>query len=72
MADDKGKKKVAVDGVEYIYDDLSDTAKQNIQNIQFVDAQLQQLNNELAVADTARMGYSTALTRELTKSDNEA
>ena len=32
-------------------DDLSDAAKAQVSNIQFVDAQLQQLNNELAISD---------------------
>ena len=30
-----------------------------------MDAQLQQLNNELAVSDTARIGYTNALKAEL-------
>ena len=61
------EKKVTVDDVEYNLDDLSDEARVQIFNIQFVDLQLQQLNNELAVSDTARIGYSSALKAELTK-----
>ena len=38
--------KITVDGVDYNVADLSDAAKQQIQNLQFVEAQLQQLNNE--------------------------
>ena len=38
------------DGTEYNLDDLSDNAKSQLSNIQFVDAQIQQLNNEWAVA----------------------
>ena len=34
-------------------------------NLQFVDNQLMQLNNEWAVADTARIGYTNALKVEL-------
>ena len=41
--------------------------KAQIINIQFVDAQLQQLRNELAVSDTARIGYTNALKTELDK-----
>ena len=51
-------------------DDLSENAKAQILNIQFVDSQLQQLNNEWAVADTARIGYTNALKAELNKIDN--
>ena len=67
MAEDNNEQKVTVDGVEYKLDDVSDTAKAHIVNIQFVDLQLQQLNNELAVSDTARIGYTNALKGELAK-----
>ena len=67
MAKDKNAEKITIDGVEYNLDDLSDNAKAQLANIQFVDAQLQQLNNELAVSDTARIGYTNALNAELSK-----
>lgn len=56
---------VLIDDVEYNLSDLSDEAVSQIRNIQFVDAQIQQLHSEWAVADTARLGYSEALKREL-------
>jgi len=59
--------KITIDEVEYNLSDLSDNAKAQLSNIQFVDAQIQQLNNEWAVADTARMGYTNALKAELAK-----
>ena len=59
MAEDEISKKITIDDVEYNLDDLSDDAKAQLMNIQFVDAQLQQLNNELAVSDTARMDTQT-------------
>ena len=67
MAKKKDKQKVSINGTEYILDDLSDNAKAQLMNIQFVDAQIQQLNNEWAVADTARIGYTRALKSELEK-----
>ena len=67
MIEDTISQKITVDDVEYNLADLSDEAKTQILNIQFVDAQLQQLNNELAVSDTARIGYTNALKAELTK-----
>ena len=66
MADGTDQK-ITIDGVEYNLSDLSDNAKLQLANIQFVDAQIQQLNNEWAVADTARMGYTNALKAELAK-----
>ena len=59
--------KITIDDVEYNLNDLSDNAKAQLANIQFVDAQIQQLNNEWAVADTARMGYTNALKADLAK-----
>ena len=67
MAEKEDKQKVSIDGTEYVLDDLSDNAKAQLLNIQFVDAQIQQLNNEWAVADTARIGYTRALKSEREK-----
>ena len=66
MAEDTDQK-IKIDEVEYNLSDLSDNAKAQLANIQFVDAQIQQLNNEWAVADTARIGYTNALSAELEK-----
>ena len=43
MVEDTISQKITVDDVEYNLADLSDEAKTQILNIQFVDAQLQQL-----------------------------
>ena len=67
MAEDINTNKITIDDVEYKLDELSDSAKAQLANIQFVDAQLQQLNNEWAVSDTARIGYTNALKAELAK-----
>lgn len=56
--------KIAIDGKEYSVGDLPEQARAQIANIQFCDARIQQLQNEWAVADTARLGYSAALKRE--------
>lgn len=67
MAKKTPKQTVTIDGVEYKLDDLSDNAKKQLTNIQFVDFQLQQLRNELAVSDTARIAYTNALKNDLDK-----
>jgi len=69
MTAKKNSDTINIDGKDYSIDDLSETAKSQLGNIQFVDAQLQQLNNEWAVADTARIGYTNALKNELEKSE---
>lgn len=67
MAKKEDSQKVTVDEVEYSLNELSENAKSQILNIQFVDNQIQQFKNELAVADTARIGYTNALKKELSK-----
>ena len=67
MAEEEKLKTIEIDGQTYQLDDLSDEAKAQMINIQFVDNQIQQLQNELAVADTARIGYTNALKNEFVK-----
>ena len=64
--------KMTIDGKEYDTDTLSDQAKATIASLQFVDARIQQLRNELAIADTARIAYARALKRELEKVQRDA
>ena len=71
MSKKKKQDTINIDGKEYNLDELSDSAKTQLVNIQFVDAQLQQLNNELAVSDTARIGYTNALRSEVKTSSKE-
>ena len=59
---------ITVDGVEYNINEMSDAAKAQLSNSQFVDHQVRQLQNEWAISDTARLGYQAALKGELLKS----
>ena len=61
---------VTVDDKKYKVEDMSDQAKAQLSNIQFVDGQIQQLRNEWAISDTARLGYTAALKGELVKIDD--
>lgn len=67
MSKKKKEEKITIDGLEYLLSDLSDDAKTHLKSIQFVDEKIQQLNNELAVSDTARIGYTNALKIEAEK-----
>ena len=60
-------KTVTINGTDYKIDDLSDAVRAQLENILFCDQQIQQLKSEWAVADTARIGYSNALKKELAK-----
>ena len=57
--------KFTVDGVEYDVDSPSDAVKSHLNNIKFVDELILQKNNELQITQTAKIGYSRALKREL-------
>jgi hypothetical protein len=56
---------ITIDGTDYALSDLSEAARAQLQNIRFCDQQILQLQSEWAVADTARIGYTAALKREL-------
>jgi hypothetical protein len=58
---------VSIDGKDYVLDELSNEAKEQIASLQFVEQQIQQLQNEWAVSDTARIGYSNAIKKEVEK-----
>jgi len=57
--------KITVDGKDHDVQNLSPQAKAQLQNLRFCDLRLQQLQSEWAVADTARLAYSSALKREV-------
>ena len=58
---------ITIDGTDYELDSLSQTARETIASLQFVDEQIQQKQNEWAIADTARLAYSAAMKRDAQK-----
>ena len=52
---------IKIDGKDYNTDTLSDEAKAQLQNVQFVDQELARLNAQAAVMKTARIAYAKAL-----------
>ena len=71
MAKKTAEKKITIDEKEYLVSSLSENAVAQLTNIQFVDDQIQQLNNEWAVADTARLAYTNALKNELSNLESK-
>lgn len=59
--------KIIIDGQEFDLTNASEEAKAQLSNLEFVDEQILQRNNELQIAQTARIGYSRALKREVEK-----
>ena len=64
--------KITIDDIEYDLTNPSADAKAQLDNIQFVNEQILQRNNELQIAETAKIGYSRALRRELEKIGKDA
>lgn len=57
--------KITVDGVEYNTEDLTDNGKAQLASLQFLEAQMNKLKNEIAVYNTAKNSYIAALKEEL-------
>jgi len=64
--------RITIDDIEYDLANASDEAKGQIANLQFVNELILQRNNELQIAETAKIGYSRALKRELEKIKSDA
>ena len=56
--------KITLDGEEFIIDEPSEKVKSIMGSIKFIDSQIQQKASELAIADTARIGYLRAIKGE--------
>lgn len=59
--------KVTIDGNEYDLASLPDAAKQQMANIRAVDLEIERLNRQVAIAQTARNAYGQALAAALPK-----
>jgi len=59
------KKTWTINDKEYDLNDLSDTAKSQIVNIQVVDGEIARLKQQLAIMQTARNAYGKALDGEI-------
>lgn len=56
---------ITIDNKKYDVDSLSEEAKAQIANIQFVDAELARLQAQAAALQTARIAYSNELQKHL-------
>ena len=62
--------KITVDGIEYNSEDLSDNGKAQLASLQFLEVQLNKIQGEIAVYQTARNSYVAALKAELEKQES--
>ena len=63
--------KITVDGIEYHTEDLTDDGKAQLASLQFLEAQMQKLRNEIAVYETARQSYVNVLKSELAETETQ-
>jgi len=56
---------IKIDEKEYELDSLSNQAKEQLASVQFVDAELQRIQAQTAVLQTARAAYVSALKESL-------
>lgn len=61
---------ITIDDHEYDLENASPEVRAQLENLQFVSELIVQKNNELQVAQTAQLGYSLALKREINKIAN--
>ncbi len=62
---------IKIDDKDYELETLSDEARAQLTSLQFVDQELQRLNAQAAVLQTARLAYAKALTDALPKTDSQ-
>lgn len=64
--------KITIDDKEYDTDSLSEDVKAQIASMRLADAEIQRLNIQLAIAQTARNAYALAVRQELDRADKGA
>lgn len=62
MSDDQ---KITIDGKDYALSEMSDTAKEQLNNLQITDQEIRRLSTQTAIAQTARAAYAQALKNAL-------
>lgn len=64
-ADKQDKQTVTIDSTEYNVADLSENARNQLTNLRVTDAEIEKLKQQLAIYQTARTAYASALKAEL-------
>lgn len=61
---------IMIDDKEYDLDKLSEATKAQITSMRLADAEIQRLNIQLAIAQTARNAYALSVKQDLEALDN--
>lgn len=56
---------VTIDGQEYVLEQLSEEARQQVINLRVTDMEIARLKQQIAIAGTARASYANALKNAL-------
>ena len=59
--------KITLDDIEYNSEDLSEEGLKTLQSLQFLEMQMSKLRHEIAIYQTAKHTYVTALEAEIQK-----
>jgi len=62
---------IKIDNTDYDIDSLSVEAKNNLQMLKITEQEIQRLQSQLAIAQTARVAYGKALKKALPQSMDE-
>jgi hypothetical protein len=57
--------KITIDGIEYNTEDLSDNGKAQLASLQFLEVQMNKIQSEISVYQTARNAYAESLRVEI-------
>ena len=57
--------RLTIEGIEYNTEDLSENGKAQLASLQFLEVQMNKIQSEIAVYQTARNSYVAALKAEL-------
>jgi hypothetical protein len=61
--------KVTIDAIEYHTEDLTESGQAQLASLQFLESQVQKIQQEMAVYQTAQRTYVAVLKAEIEKSD---
>jgi hypothetical protein len=62
---------ITIDDKEYDVDKLTDATKAQLTSMRLADAEIQRLNIQLAIAQTARNAYALAVRKDLEEIDKK-
>ncbi|TYT75298.1 DUF6447 family protein [Desulfobotulus mexicanus] len=67
MVAEENNQKISIDGVDYNLDDLSENAKNQLVNLRVTDQEIERVQRQLAIFQTARATYANALKQAISK-----